>query len=176
MAKITDDGSRKRNSAYKSTKGWNDPEKAKEAGPNETYIPERDVYVFKPSKRYRIEIRATGTTPEMTEDFLKKIKKNFAEENFRIPDENTPVAIRFHLHFTYPGPEKRQKYARKGWFYPSGVDLRAWSDFIYDGLQGTLYEKRSQIVCSGEECMYSDIPGIAIEAFILWDFVDRIQK
>lgn len=173
MAKIADDGSGKRSQTIKASgiKTWNDREEARKPGQNERYDPINDVYVLERTKRYRVKTEISGITPEMTSEFLEKIKKKFAEQDYVLAPKKTPIAIRFSIRFPY-NAENKKKFREIGYKFPSGVDLRIWSDFIYDGLQGVLYENRSQIVCSGEECRFSEIPGLFIDSFFLWAKAD----
>lgn len=160
---------------HRPLENWNkEPEKGTDAGPNERYDPINDVYIYKKPRRYRTEIELKGITPEISEEYLEKILKKYSEEERQIAPENVPVAIRFHLHYVYPGPKNRAKYANAGYYYPSGVDLFAWAEFLFKGLEGVLYESKDQIVCTGMECMYSALPGLVIESFVLWDMTDKV--
>lgn len=175
MEKVANVRGRTGNAAVKKqeTKEWNNEEAARKAGPDECYDPKNDTYVLKPGRRDEIKIRVTGITPEISENFLKKILKKIAEKEVTCAPAGVPVAVRFSVGFPYDGA--RSVFARDGYNYPS-ADLRAWSDFIYDGLQGVLYENRSQIVVSGEEVGYRYIPGVVISCMFLWDKPDRVEN
>lgn len=169
MAQKSDDRSRAGNDPYQkpkksSVKDWDkEPEKGTDAGQDEYYDPQNDRYVL---KSRRLKVTVSGITPEMTDAFLDKIKKKFRElEEFYTVGNDIPVAIRYRLFYPFPASCRKGRYKT-----PSGVDLLAWSEFIYTGLVGTLYENRTQIVCSGEEVLYSELPGIMVDEFIIGKF------
>lgn len=171
----TEDQGSEQKSSKKSLKDWNNEKAARTPGPNERYDPTNDIYISKGAKRYIVHIEVNGINPEITESFFQKISKNFRQEypDFSVPGSRVPVAIRFRLSYSFPGSRQRALYAEKGFYYPSGVDLRAWADFLFNGFSGLLFETPEQIVCTGCECVFAAVPGIQIDFFCLWDMVDK---
>lgn len=162
MAKITDDGTGKGDRADQGKEtAWNvEGPKGWYAGQNEYYDPANDRYVLKQPRKIKIELEAVK--PEMTSEFIEKIKKKCAEiEGFRPAPRGVPVAVRFRLLLPDPAPKKNS------YRVPPVFNLSAWADFIYTGLQGVLYDSCEQIVCCGHEVYYNFSPGIIVESYVL---------